>query len=172
MSLSPTASVPARSYENLRGGQGTSIYYRAERFRPRKMLARILPAAQVGERSVQLYDLSATGLSYLASAHDPLPEAGARLPVRLSIAGVAAFSAQSEIVRHQPAGERTKIALRFLDNHLIASKVRALHDGLDFEASAAKGLDVYRAVPAAYRAACGEARMFVEHWRRLLGVTS
>ena len=85
MSLSPPPSRPARSYEDLRGGQGASIYYRAERFRPRALLERTLPAVQVGERSVQLYDRSATGLSYLANARDSLPEAGAHLPVRLAI---------------------------------------------------------------------------------------
>lgn len=168
MSFSPPSADPARSYENLRGGQGSSIYYRAQRYRPRALLARIPPAVQVGEHTVQLYDLSATGLSYLAGARDPRPEAGKRLPVRLSIAGVPAFAAQGEVVRHQPAGGWTRIALRFLDDHVIASKLRALHDRLDFEASAAKGLDVYRAVPPAYRSACGEARMFVEHWRTLL----
>ncbi len=168
MSLSPPHSAPARSYENLRGAQGSTIYYRAQRLRPRALLTRIAPALQVGEHTVRLYDLSATGLSYLARARDPKPEAGARLPVRLSIAGVAAFAAQGEIVRHQLAGDWTKIALRFLDDHVITSKLRALHDRLDFEASAAKGLDVYRAVPTVYRAACGEARIFVEHWRKLL----
>jgi len=168
VSLSPWPPAQAGSYEILTGGQGRSIYYRAQRFRPRALLTRIAPAVQVGERSVRLYDVSSTGLSYLTSALDPVPEVGERLPIRLLLAGVVAFAAEGEIVRHQPAGDRTKIALRFLDNHVMTGKLRALHDRLDFDSSAGQGLDVYRAVPTAYRAACGQALLFVQHWRSLL----
>ena len=170
MPSSPPTSpeVTARSYEKLSGGQGRSIYFRAERFRPRGLLRRIPPTVEVGSRWVRLYDLSATGLSYWVEAGNAAPESGARLPVRLLLGDVVAFTAESEIVRHQPAEGRTKVALRFLDDHVTPDKLKVLHDRLDFERSLAAGLDAYRAVPAEYRSSIDQARLFVEHWRKLL----
>ena len=117
---------------------------------------------------MRLCDLSATGLSYWVPSGDPAPATGTRLPVRLLLDDIVAFSAASEIVRHQPAEDRTKVALRFLDDHVVPARLKALHDRIAFERSAARGLDVYRAVPPPYRQAIGQARLFVEHWRKLL----
>ena len=168
-SPTPTSpNVPARSYENLSGGQGRSICFRAERYRPRGLFGRIQPTVEVGSRWVRLYDLSATGLSYWVDAGNAAPRSGARLPVRLLLGDVVAFAAESEIVRHQPADGRTKVALRFLDDHVMPAKLKALHDRLDFERSVAEGLDAYRAVPTVYRSVIDQARLFVEHWRKLL----
>jgi extracellular factor (EF) 3-hydroxypalmitic acid methyl ester biosynthesis protein len=168
--FSPTSSSPpaARSYEGLKGGQGRSIYHRARRYRTRGLLDRIRPALEVDARCVRLFDLSATGLSYWEDTENSVPQAGTRLPVRLSFGDVVAFEAESEIVRHQIAGDRVRVALRFLDDHVIPAKLKALHDRLDFDRSVARGLDVYAAVPAAYRGAIDRARLFVEHWRGLL----
>jgi extracellular factor (EF) 3-hydroxypalmitic acid methyl ester biosynthesis protein len=168
LSSSASPAAPVRSYEDLKGGQGRAIYYRAKRLRARALLTRIAPSVEVGECAVRVHDLSTTGLSYWVEATDSLPETGVRLPVRLSLGEVKAFSAEGEIVRHQPVGGRTKVALRFLDDHLTTGTLRALHDRVDFERSVAQGLDAYRDVPAAYRAACAEAHLFFEHWRRLL----
>jgi SAM-dependent methyltransferase len=168
-SSNPTSpGTAARSYENLTGGEGRSVYFRAERHRPRELLGRIQPTVEVGSRWVRLCDLSATGLAYWAAGGEPAPEPGSRLPVRVLLDDVVAFSAESEIVRHQPVRDRTKVALRFLDRHVVPVRMRALHDRIDFERSLARGLDVYRAVPPAYRSAIGQARLFVEHWRKLL----
>jgi hypothetical protein len=166
--LPKSPKVTSGSYENLSGGQGRSIYFRAERYRPRGLLGRIQPTVEVGSRWVRLHDLSATGLSYWVDGGSAAPESGARLPVRLLLGDVVAFSAESEIVRHQPAEGRTKVALRFLRDHVVPDELKALHDRLDFERSVAKGLDAYREVPRAYRNAVEQARLFVEHWRRLL----
>ncbi len=160
--------MPARNYESLDGGQGRSIYYRAERYRPRGLLDRIQPTLEVGSRTVRLYDLSATGLSYWVDVRDAVPDVGARYPVRLSLNHVVAFTSEGEIVRQEQAGVRTKVALRFLDDHMMPAKLKALHDQLDFERSVARGVDVYGAVPTDYRAAIDRARLFVEHWRTLL----
>ncbi len=166
MSVSPGA--PARSYENLQGGHGRSIYYRAERFRPRALLRRLSPSVEVDSHAVRIHDLSATGLSYWAEPQAELPEHGLRVPVRLRLGDVEAFSAQGEIVRHQPIGLRTKVALRFLDDQLAAATLQRLHDRVEFERSVSEGLARYDAVPAAYRAACADVRLFFDHWRGLL----
>jgi hypothetical protein len=163
-----TPGVAARSYESLSGGQGRSIFFRAQRYRTRGLLGRIPPTVEVGSQPVRLVDLSATGLAYWVDARDAAPEAGARLPVRLLLDDVVAFAAEGEIVRHQASDDRTKVALRFLDAHVTPDELKALHDRLDFERSVARGLDVYRAVPAAYRSAVDRARLFIEHWRKLL----
>jgi extracellular factor (EF) 3-hydroxypalmitic acid methyl ester biosynthesis protein len=159
----------ARDYEKLSGGQGRSIYFRAERHRPRGLLGRIQPTVEVGSQWVRLYDLSATGLSYWVGPEDAAPETGTQLPVRVLLGDVVAFATESKIVRHQPATDRTKVGLQFLDEHLAPAKLKALHDRLEFEGALDQGLDVYRAVPAPYRSAIEEARLFVEHWRKLLG---
>ena len=168
MSPSVSPGMPARSYENLQGGQGRSIYYRAERLRPRALMLETPPTVEVASRPVRVYDLSATGLSYWAQAPDDVSAAGARVPVRIRLGDVEAFSAQGEIVRHQPVGGRTKVALRFLDDQLVATQLRRLHDRVEFERAAEEGLDRYRAVPPAYRSACSDARLFFDHWRQLL----
>lgn len=161
-------SAPARSYESLTGGRGRSIFFRAERHRAKSLLGRISPTVEVGHRKVPLHDLSTTGLAYWAEDRDAVLDTGARCPVRLMLGDVVAFAADGEIVRHQPEGARTKVALRFLGDHVVHAKLKALHDGIDFERSVAAGLDVYAAVPAAYRSAIERARLFVAHWRALL----
>lgn len=161
-------SVPARDYESLTGGRGRSIFFRAERHRPKSLLGRISPTVEIANRKVPLYDLSTTGLAYWAEDRGAVLDTGERCPVRLLLGDVVAFSADGEIVRHQPEGARTKVALRFLGDHVVHAKLKALHDGLDFERSVAAGLDVYAAVPAEYRSAIERARLFVEHWRALL----
>jgi SAM-dependent methyltransferase len=171
VSNSTDASVPARSagsYESLTGGRGRSIFFRAERHRPKSLLGRIPPTVEVGDRKVPLYDLSTTGLAYWADDRDAVLDKGERCPVRLLLGDVVAFAADGEIVRHQPEGPRTKVALRFLGDHLVHARLKALHDGIDFERSVATGLEVYAAVPAAYRSTIEQARLFVAHWRALL----
>jgi SAM-dependent methyltransferase len=167
-STSDHSKPAARSYESLSGGQDRSIYFRAERYRPRGLLGRIPPTAEVGSRAVRIYDFSATGLAYWSDERDAAPEPGARLPVRLLLGDVVAFDAEGEIVRRQSADERTKVALRFLDDHVAVAGLEALHDRLDFERSVDRGLDAFRAVPVDYRAAVDRARFFVEYWRKLL----
>jgi hypothetical protein len=168
VSIPASPTTPARSYESLEGARGRSIYFRAERYRPRRLLNRIQPTAEVGGHEVRLYDLSATGFAYLADPDDSLPEPGARRPIRLMLGDVVAFETEAEIVRHQPAGAQIKVALRFLDEHVLPARLKSLHDQLDFERTVDAGLDAYRAVPADYREAVEHARLFVEHWRKLL----
>ena len=168
MTTSASTGVPARNYENLQGGHGRSIYYRAERLRPRALMSHVPPSVEVDSQPVQIHDLSATGLSYWVEPKADVPEERLRVPVLLRLGDVEAFSSQGEIVRHQPVGGKTKVALRFLDEQLVTAKLRKLHDRVEFEKSVGEGLDRYRAVPPAYRAACSDARLFFDHWRQLL----
>jgi hypothetical protein len=157
-----------QSYEDLVGGFGRSVFYRATRFRPRSLLRGFPTKLRVGDLQVLLYDLSQTGLSFHLARSQAAPETGTVLPVRLSLGKVKAFVGRGKVVRAQAELDRTKVAVHLIDGLLEPAKLAALRNELAFQDEMKQGTAAFAAVSDGYRSVCADASVFLNHWRSLL----
>lgn len=158
----------SQSYDELSGGLGHSINYRAERFPPRALFHHSRTALEIDGRPVELGDVSATGLCYLADVHSPAPPVGELVDFRLVLSGRDAAHGRGAVVRVQPEAGAARIGVRFVDRLVAPDSLRALDADTAFEASVARGTSVYSEVPGDYRAACFEAQLMLSHWQHVL----
>ncbi len=158
----------SQSYDELSGGLGHSINYRAERFSPRALFHHSRSALEIDGRPVELGDVSATGLCYVADAAALVPPIGDLVDFRLELSGREAAHGRGSIVRVQTLPGSARIGVRFLDRLITPDALRALDADTAFDRSAARGTSVYADVPRDYREACFEAQLLLSHWQHVL----
>jgi extracellular factor (EF) 3-hydroxypalmitic acid methyl ester biosynthesis protein len=158
----------SQSYENLTGGTGRGINYRAERYDPRTLLRHVYSELEVDGKPVLMSNMSATGLCYLA---DDCPQAatpGSVVDFRLRLGGRDAATGRARVVRIERSENPIRIALHFLDRLVAPERIRALGAGAEFAEALDRGVERYAAAPSEYRDACDEVHVFMAHWQRLL----
>ncbi len=157
-----------KTYEELSGGVGRSVYFRSQRFRSRTLLGELGPHLRAGDIQARLYDLSMNGVSFHMPPETDAPDAGDELSLVLSLRNVEAFAGRGRVVRVENDSGRIKVAVNIIDDFIDIPRLSALHDSFAFEQALAQGVDVYAAVPVAYRRVCFEVGAFLNHWRDLL----
>ncbi|WP_025896881.1 hypothetical protein [Sneathiella glossodoripedis] len=55
-----------KHYEELTGGEGKRVFYRAERFKASNLMQEISPQINLEEKSFDIFDLSMSGLSFIS----------------------------------------------------------------------------------------------------------
>ena len=108
-----------KTYEELTGGEGRRVFYRAERFRTRDLFKRSAPDLAIDGTSHELVDMSLSGLgARAAQGSNDLRSPGARVHVQLGLHGIALFEGTGEVARVEPTPVGTKIGLRLVDRCL------------------------------------------------------
>lgn len=158
----------SQSYDELSGGLGHAINFRAERFSPRALFRHTRSALEIDGRPAELGDVSATGLCYVADVQQPPPPIGDLVAYRLELSGREAARGRGTVVRVQSGVGAARVGVQFLDRLIAPNVLRALDADADFDASVARGASVYAGVPDDYRAACFEAQLLLSHWQHLL----
>ncbi len=158
-----------RSYEELTGGLGKQILYRAERYRARDLFRTALPDLMIDEAAYVLHDLSMNGMAaYAQQGSNDVPRIGTRTSVRLSLKGAVLHKGQGEISRSEATPFGTKIALKVVDrgidiSHLTAkyreAVVRAELEGVAADAAP---------VPVEYKVLCSEVLHLLRGFRAAL----
>jgi extracellular factor (EF) 3-hydroxypalmitic acid methyl ester biosynthesis protein len=116
--------VKTKTYEQLSGGRGREMFYRAERFKAPELFKRGSPALTLARQSYALHDISISGLA--AVAETPAHEwhtVGQQVDVRLAMRDEPVFEAKAEVVRVERTPRRTKVGVRFVDHGFSASQV-------------------------------------------------
>jgi extracellular factor (EF) 3-hydroxypalmitic acid methyl ester biosynthesis protein len=117
-----------RRYEDLMGGAGAAVRYRAPRYATRDLFGDDVAVIRMGQRSFPLVDLSAEGASFQAPARGGGPELGEHVAVQLLVAGCAVHEGGARVVRDErnPRGRRVAVQLLdgFLDVHELWRSAR------------------------------------------------
>jgi hypothetical protein len=158
-----------RTYEELIGGEGRQIFYRAQRYRAREIFRSTLPNLQIDGISYSLQDISLNGIGASgAPGANQLCAPGTQVPVELGLRGLSLFEARGEVVRVAPAASGAKIGLRLLDRFVDIAHLTAKYDEALIRADLAAELDLDGAIDPAYRQLCAEVLHLLRSYRAVL----
>ena len=155
-------------YQQLEGGRGRDVYFRAPRIKAGLLVKGEVPMVRLGELQGRIRDLSSGGLLCDLLRHEHLPEPGAVVPIEIQVRDEPLFSSNAEVVRAESVRGVARIAVRFLGALLDPNQVRARAQDAVFRGAFDAGLSVYSTVPAEYRLAISDAVLILSHWRDLI----
>ena len=154
------------SYQDLEGGRGRAIYYRAPRYRPRMLFGAERERFFLGSSEARLCDISLTGASCYPDESELVPQLGSVVPAKLWIGDTVAFAGLAEVVRSE--GVAPKVAVRFVDFAFDAEQLRHLRESAQFHKAATLGVRAYSSVPDSYARSVSNVVLFLRHWKRVL----
>lgn len=167
-----------RSYEELAGGQGRDIYFRAPRIKARELFdlgsSVDTPIVKIGDTVCQLVNLSLSGLAAIADdvSADAF-ELGTVFPLELRHAQAVLHSGYARIVRTEPVFRGLKVAVQLVDSTADLNVLRQryseemLRQRVDV-ALGSRGLEV----EADYRVLCADVLMFLRTLKETLAVSA
>lgn len=142
-----------KHYEELRGGEGRRIFYRAERFLASDVLKNVNPSININKQSYPLFDLSMSGLSFTSEIEDRwLDDMNVEQSVSLKLGPSEIFSGNAKIRRIEPMNSHQKIALELTGGFLDIPGLMEQHDEIALQETLTVGMeDLSSLVPAQYK---------------------
>ncbi len=157
-----------KSYEELSGGEGRRIYFRAERYKANDLFKRAMPSLMLDDAPLNLFDVSLSGLSALAVPTPNLKyETEKRVSIQIALGENHLFEGAGEVVRVEPTQSGTKLGVRLLDrsfnvNQIVARyKEVTLRKDLAGFANTAPGAGV----APEYRALCADTIQLLRSYK-------
>ena len=159
-----------KSYDELLGATGRSVFFRPERTRVREFLSPdAQPVLRVGGFELPVFDLSMNGLSVLAPRGAKVPPVGTEADVALVMHGRTVFQGHGRIARVDPGsvGQRVGVALTrgFIDLPAMARQDEEAQLDRALAQGPRPGME---AVGARYHEALTQAVTFVQFYRETL----
>lgn len=157
-----------RTYEELSGGEGRRVFFRAERYKARDLFRRNAPDLRLNQTPHRLADVSLSGLSAYATPNaDDTLRPDQRVSVHLTLDENTLFEGEGEVVRTESTQFGTKFGLRLLDRSFdvpgVVSKYKELT--LKDEVSHFADIEPDGGVSAEYRALCADALHLLRSYR-------
>lgn len=163
----------AKSYEELMGSLGKSVYFRPERRRVRELLSRDAePELLLGDKKFPLFDVSLTGLSISVGEKErELFPAGADLNITVTLHGDPLFSGKARVARHEPGHRSLRVGLALVDGGILDIPEFLRRDEENRLATELRnGADSLRAqVPSEYQYFIERVGAFVQYYKTVLG---
>lgn len=157
-----------QAYEDLVGGEGRRVFYRAERHKARVLFRRVVPEVQINNIPRRLHDLSMSGLSVRADrTAEWSGEVGAEVPVRLTLGEVVLHEGTGRICRVEPTPSGARIALHLTSGHLDIAALVAKHEELSLRHALDLANDVGLLDPD-YRLICADVLHLLRRYRTTL----
>lgn len=155
-------------YENLQGGVGREVFFRAPRHGAEKLGKADQIEIRMGGHEVRLNDISISGMSVIdpAMQRDWNVVVGEQTWIDVDVSGDRIFSGPVEVARTEDFPTSVRVGVKFIDwcpdiSHLVASQLEAefVH-GLDTDEVCSADL-----VPAAYKSICSDV-LHLLTWQR------
>ena len=148
-----------KHYEELTGGEGRRVFYRAERFNAKTLMSSISPVVKVDDKSFDLFDISMSGISFVSPQNFSwLEDMNKDVPLKLNLGTTEIFTGNGKIRRIEPHENQHKVAIELTKGFLDIQKILDQHDDLALQQAVTVGLaDQSHLVPAAYKEAIGDA---------------
>ncbi|MEX1036570.1 MAG: PilZ domain-containing protein [Sneathiella sp.] len=148
-----------KHYEELTGGEGRRVFYRAERFNAKTLMSSISPVINVDDKSFDLFDISMSGLSFVSPQNFSwLEDMNKDVPLKLKLGATEIFVGNGKIRRIEPHESQHKVAIELTKGFLDIQKILDQHDDLALQQAVTIGLaDQSHLVPAAYKEALSDA---------------
>lgn len=159
-----------KHYEELTGGEGRRIFYRAERFKASTLMQDSTPVVDIQDKSYTLSDLSMSGLSFDCETDvNWLDEMQIEQPFSLKLGADEIFSGQGRIRRIEPAESGQKVAIEITNGYLDVQDILRKHDEISLQNTLAQGMKDYSAlVPEAYKKLISDAVFLIRSAKETL----
>lgn len=147
-----SAEPVMKSYEELAGERGRTIFYRAERYRARDLFRGVLPELTIDRVDHSLEDISLNGLGAVTTpGSNEVCDVGERVLVDLGIRGVCLFRGTGEIARVDPTPRGAKIGVRLVDGCIGIAQVVVKYQEVLVRTDLDELTNATSTVPAEYR---------------------
>src|SRR5215469_14669103 len=158
-----------RTYEELSGGHGREVFYRAERYRVTDLFRHGRPELLLDASSYAVQDLSISGLGARAApGSNEIPVVGQPVSVQLGISKIPIFDGRGEIARIEPTSAGLKVGVRLLDRCLDIAALVATYDKARIAADLDEWTDPDASVPPEYRQLCADVLYLLRRHRLIL----
>jgi len=159
-----------KHYEELTGGEGRRIFYRAERFDAKTLMSSISPIIDVQDDTFDLYDISMSGISFVSSEGASwLDDMNKDVPISLKLGPTEVFHGQGKICRIEPHEDMHKVAIELTKGYLDIQNLLEQHDDLALRQNIATGLNDQSAlVSAEYKQLMSDAVYLIRSVKTVL----
>lgn len=157
-----------RSYEELTGGLGRAISFRAERHLVRDFLLWSAADIQIQHQSYPLYDISMSGVSFFSAVREDWG-IGTELEVVIHVHQEVAYRGLARIARMETQHRQMRIALHLLTGFLDLHEMQRRNDEIIFERDLKDGNEeIWAVVPKLYKDTLSELLHFIAFYKRVL----
>ncbi|PHQ69352.1 MAG: hypothetical protein COB93_08255, partial [Sneathiella sp.] len=159
-----------KHYEELTGGEGRRVFYRAERFNAKTLMSSISPVVDVQDRSFDLFDISMSGISFVSPEGTSwLDDMNKDIPLSLKLGPTEIFHGQGKVCRIEPHEDKHKVAIELTKGYLDIQNLLEQHDDLALRQNIATGLDDQSAmVSAEYKQLMSDAVYLIRSVKAVL----
>lgn len=159
-----------RTYEELVGGVGQAVAFRARRQLARELLREHSASITIAGRSYALYDMAMSGVSFFAGAEAPNWQVNDVVPVEIRVHEAMAYQGTARVAREERVYGQRRIGLQLLSGFLDLLEMQRL----DVEQALTRDLlggpeRVFDRVPADYREVLLQALHFAGTYHKKLG---
>lgn len=159
-----------RSYEELLGGFGQAIAFRARRQLARELVRENAASIVIDGVSFTLYDMAMGGVSFIAPAQAPRWQVDDVLDVDIRVHATSAFHGRARVAREERVYGKRRVGLQLIGGFLDLHEMQRLDEEESLARDLAEGPErIFARVPEAYREALARAVHFVAFYQRSLG---
>ncbi len=158
-----------RTYDELTGGFGQAVAYRARRQLARELLREQAAHVVIEGTHFQLYDIAMNGVSLLVPSDMPAWAVDAVVEVDIQVHGTHAYQGRARVAREERIYGQRRVGLQLLSGFLDLHEMQRLDEEEALTRDLQDGPErVYAGVPAAYREVLLAAVHFAAFYRRCL----
>lgn len=157
-----------KTYEELSGGEGRRVFFRAERYRARELFQRTQPTLTFDQTPLSLYDVSLSGISAITAPNINMSyEPERRVNIQLKLGEHSLFESAGEVARVEPTQSGTKLGVRLLENSFNVSQVVSKYKEITLRSDLAGMIspESTSAVSAEYRLFCADVIHLLRSYR-------
>ncbi|MBE7636345.1 hypothetical protein GUA87_05775 [Sneathiella sp. P13V-1] len=148
-----------KHYEELTGGEGKRVFYRAERFKASTLMQEISPVISLDDDNFEIFDMSMSGLSYFRPASDVVSVSPEKdIPLTLKLGPEEVFSGSGKVRRIEAHESVEKVAIELTKGYLDIQRLMEQHDDLAMRRQLREGMkDISPLVPSEYKTVISDA---------------
>lgn len=159
-----------RTYEELLGGIGQAVAFRARRQLARELVRENAAEIVIGGVSFPLYDMAMSGVSFMAPVEGPSWQVNDVVEVDIRVHATSAFRGRARVAREERVYGKRRVGLQLVAGFLDLHEMQRLDEEQALALDLAEGPErVYARVPAAYREVLAQAVHFAAFYQRSLG---
>ena len=158
-----------KTYEELSGGYGRAVTFRADRHLVGDITTRGLSNLVIDDVEYPLYDVAMNGVSFLAESDGTGWEIGDEFDLSIRVQAITVYRGRGRVARQERTRRRRRIGVQLLTGFLDLPEMRwqageeALVEALESGAGRTRSF-----VPTGYREVIEQAVHFVQYYRRVL----
>jgi extracellular factor (EF) 3-hydroxypalmitic acid methyl ester biosynthesis protein len=158
-----------RTYDELTGGFGQAIAFRARRQLASELLREQASSITIGDTAFQLYDMAMNGVSFLATPDAPPWQVDDILEVDIRVHETSAYLGRARVAREEKVYGQRRVGLQLLSGFLDLHEMQRLDEEQALLHDLADGPErILARIPPDYRDALLAAVHFAAFYQRIL----